>query len=193
MSTMASMSATCWESASAPGASDSVVLDPDAVPAWWAAKPSLRELTVGRRVANDGIAYTWQEFTEFYGGDEAERMWAKAAEHGTDAECEMLRMELQRANKQLRWWWKSSIGFEQELLKKEDDPYRWLSVSSPLTPNEEWDTEHKSCWKWRNFQSACPCCKRPLDVTLHRVGIGSSDPTESSAESSPPREALCRG
>lgn len=68
------------------------------------------------------------------------------------------------------------IRFEKEQEKARDWKECW--VSSPLTKFK--DIVSKSSdggWGWKYFAGSCPCCRRPLDITLHRA----SDPPEAQA------------
>jgi len=80
------------------------------------------------------------------------------------AECESLRWHLWKAKENGNWWWQ-----EAQRLGQEAKHWTGVQVSSPLTGQEHWIPKPSSeGWAWRHFPAHCPCCKRPLGVTVHR-------------------------
>ena len=79
-----------------------------------------------------------------------------------------LRRQLRSAWNHAAWWKEEFRRLEAE-LKTEASAWCHVRVSSPLTKHEEWANSFSSeDWKWKHFEVSCPCCKRPLDVTVMR-------------------------
>ena len=57
---------------------------------------------------------------------------------------------------------------ENRRLTELREDWTWLRVSSHLTDYEHWERPHGETYNWRWWPSWCPCCRRPLDVTLFR-------------------------
>jgi len=65
---------------------------------------------------------------------------------------------------------------KQALEDVKTQQWQWLRVTSPLTDEQHWKRfpeelyEGRSWYpeRWRWWQSWCPCCRRPLDISLFR-------------------------
>ena len=76
---------------------------------------------------------------------------------------EDLEWKLQRELQNSDWWWKKCWELEGQLQTQA------LRVTSPLTKHTEWgDTPKQQGHHWSWYTVFCPCCKRPLDVTMMR-------------------------
>uniref|UniRef100_A0A7S4W6J3 Nucleotide-diphospho-sugar transferase domain-containing protein n=1 Tax=Alexandrium monilatum TaxID=311494 RepID=A0A7S4W6J3_9DINO len=88
------------------------------------------------------------------------------------AECESLRRQLRMAKVSSNWWWEEVQRLRTEVQRLEE---RWatVQVTSPLTGQQHWLPKPSSGgWAWRHFETYCPCCKRPVGVTVHRFAEG---------------------
>ena len=82
--------------------------------------------------------------------------------------------ELQEKNEVLRLKHVEQQGTIEELQGRcaalqEEQCLEWhrLRVSSPLTDHQEWGDWYTSRgWAWSHWETACPCCRRPLDVAV---------------------------
>jgi len=87
--------------------------------------------------------------------------------------------ELQRQNQRLTadleyqkewsdWWWVECQRLQQ-LLEQEASAWRTCRVTSPLNKVEQWcETMTNQGWLWHHWEQYCPCCKKPLDITVLR-------------------------
>jgi len=76
---------------------------------------------------------------------------------------EDLEWKLQRELQNSDWWWNKCWELEEQLQTQV------LRVTSPLTRHTEWGgtpRQQGHLWSW--YTVSCPCCKRPLDVTMMR-------------------------
>lgn len=75
------------------------------------------------------------------------------------AELDCLRLKLAQAEQRVK-----------ELDEECGWEWKHVCVSSPLTAvAHNLRFPRKSGWAWKWFEAFCPCCKRPLDVTMLRV------------------------
>ena len=66
-------------------------------------------------------------------------------------------------------WLKKKFKHLQAKVKTEASTRYHVCVSSPLTKYKEWANSSSSEDRnWKHFEVFCPCCKRPLDVTVTR-------------------------
>ena len=94
------------------------------------------------------------------------------------AEIDDLRWRLKKAEESAGWWEQETRRFEQCLT---DEPSTWCfcRVTSPLTTLEQWCSGMSDeGWGWHHFEVFCPCCKRPLGVTVLRSNRPSGNSTE---------------
>lgn len=85
-----------------------------------------------------------------------------------------LQWDLERSRSATWWYWEECQRLEAKLkeyqhLEAEFLTPKWVRISSPLTKNDLYvqkPTERGYHWSW--YEASCPCCKRPLDVTLVR-------------------------
>ena len=67
----------------------------------------------------------------------------------------------------------------KELSEEGEWVWRHDRVSSPLTSvSHHLVRPSQSGWAWRWFETFCPCCKKPLDVTMLRVQNGDTETQE---------------
>ena len=67
----------------------------------------------------------------------------------------------------------------KELSEEGEWLWRHARVSSPLTRvSHHLVRPSQSGWAWRWFETFCPCCKKPLDVTMLRVQNGDTETQE---------------
>ena len=75
----------------------------------------------------------------------------------------MLKAEIARYKDELSWW----ISWSKKEIHYERNRWKMLRVSTPLTSVHFWsDTASENEWDWRWWYIWCPCCKRPLDVSV---------------------------
>ena len=84
-------------------------------------------------------------------------------------------VELAAENKRLRAERDEAVYRLAEL--GDDLDFRWsqAQVTSPLVVHFSYHPQpRQSGWAWQWFESSCPCCKRPLDLTFFRATPESS-------------------
>lgn len=112
-----------------------------------------------------------------------------------DAACENKAVEIESLQKEiedLRWrlrkyvanttWWREEFRRLERQLQRESSAWKNCKVTSPLTKLEQWCSGISSSgWLWHTWEVSCPCCKRPLDVTVLRDDTEATEtPTEGS-------------
>lgn len=114
-------------------------------------------------------------------GDASEDLKALSARcEALTAETERLRGELKKTQEEGAACEARSARFQAEL--EDERTWRWnwkyVRLSSPLTTHAEVLTcSVDAGWAWKWYATSCPCCKRPIDVTLL---------AEASADNPPP-------
>ena len=88
-------------------------------------------------------------------------------EVGADSNSvEALRRELSKAKADAQWWWLRYLGKD---LESRGAPA--VKISSPLNAHEQLVNAPRGqgqLWSW--YAASCPCCKRPIDLTVVRYG-----------------------
>ena len=94
------------------------------------------------------------------------------------AKIDDLQWRLEKTEESAVWWKQEARRLKQCLT---DEPSTWCfcRVTSPLTTLEQWCSGMSDeGWGWHHFEVFCPCCKRPLDVTVLRSNRPSGNSTE---------------
>ena len=54
----------------------------------------------------------------------------------------------------------------KQALSFEERRWQWIKVASPCTTNNFWERTCTESPRWRWWTAWCPCCRRPLDISL---------------------------
>ena len=88
-------------------------------------------------------------------------------EIGADSNLvEALQRELSKAKADAHWWWLRFLGKD---LESRGAPA--LKISSPLNTHEQLVNAPRGQGPlWSCYAASCPCCKRPIDLTVVHYG-----------------------
>ena len=95
-----------------------------------------------------------------------------------DGEIQRLRSDLAAAR---------AISVPVESAKSEAmEDWSYIRISSPITRVEHWERMPQGeCSYWRWWSSWCPCCKRPLEITLFQESLFTDSPLPSGRPAEP--------
>jgi len=95
-------------------------------------------------------------------------------------EIDSLRYCLGKEQLVSEWWWLETRRL-QGLLEKEASAWKNCRVTSPLTGLQQMSLGMSNeGWLWHHWETSCPCCKRPLDITVLREEESPTTPVEGS-------------
>ena len=102
-----------------------------------------------------------------------ERLQLQVAAAATAAAMQRLRSQARRLRARVQelerecWSWQEKARYKS-LPARLSSPCTWVEEwTAPWV--EEWTALRESGWGWKWFATSCPCCKRPLDLTLFRT------------------------
>mmetsp|Transcript_30650 Transcript_30650/g.78628 ORF Transcript_30650/g.78628 Transcript_30650/m.78628 type:complete len:731 (+) Transcript_30650:43-2235(+) len=108
---------------------------------------------------------------------------------GLHASIRELCWKLHKEREDNDYWWQECRRLQEQIRSPASAAeWRQLRLTSPNTTHTEW---RRSCadesWIWKHWETACPCCRRPLDVTLVR----SEEEDQRPPAPAPPLPAWC--
>lgn len=124
--------------------------------------------------ASDGIDPETYALQQLLSPREAEEL---VSPDPRDAEVARLRRRVDILHHEKVWWREKCYEVEKEKMEMEEQQF-WgtLRLQSPLTTTEQIlyrPDQYGQTYKWYNMN--CPCCRRPLEVTVTSMGKGWKD------------------